>query len=460
MKKFDIVVVGGGFAGIYSAWRLAQDGASVMLIESSSHMGGILWSFDWRGFLVDVGTHHLDTRTEVELNFYRDVLGDASTLMVDHDWCSTTGRHWTHGFENPDFTLEDPEFCISALEEIISRTDIGVKCNTYRTYKEWLSQRYGNIVTNKLLGMVEKVSGYSIDYLAPEASDSLGMFSRIKLGGDRLMAALKEKNDRLDSCLAVTNGHSDIRFKGKGTTDGRFEYPKAGALRQFCIAAEDRLRSLGVHLIFSSKVCAIDASRNSDACSITVTDGTQLHSYKILWTLPLQSLLPLIGAQQPTEIAFYSGGFSLHVFEVDRKEIIGPDYLHDFSLHRKTYRYARPGVYGFQTRSDGRTFVIAEVPYHPDSMLDADLVSSIVWRDLRNVGYLRSSANCYDKTARVYPNAYQLPKVGWKEIVSRTDVELEPYASRIKWIESSHRGRYRFIEYFERKLRYDLRSNG
>lgn len=40
MKKYDLVVVGGGFAGVASSISASRQGASVLLIEKSNCLGG------------------------------------------------------------------------------------------------------------------------------------------------------------------------------------------------------------------------------------------------------------------------------------------------------------------------------------------------------------------------------------------------------------------------------------
>ena len=40
MKKYDLIVVGGGFAGVASAISASQNGMSVLLIEKSNALGG------------------------------------------------------------------------------------------------------------------------------------------------------------------------------------------------------------------------------------------------------------------------------------------------------------------------------------------------------------------------------------------------------------------------------------
>src|SRR4051812_13807770 len=39
-RKVDVVVVGGGFAGLTAAWSVVRAGHSVMLLEATGHVGG------------------------------------------------------------------------------------------------------------------------------------------------------------------------------------------------------------------------------------------------------------------------------------------------------------------------------------------------------------------------------------------------------------------------------------
>jgi squalene-associated FAD-dependent desaturase len=55
--RADVVVVGGGLAGIAAAVRLADAGAAVTLLESRPRLGGATYSFRRGGLAVDTGQH-------------------------------------------------------------------------------------------------------------------------------------------------------------------------------------------------------------------------------------------------------------------------------------------------------------------------------------------------------------------------------------------------------------------
>lgn len=57
-------VLGGGPAGLFSAWLLQQRGMDVVLFEAQGKAGGISRSFTWHGFTCDLGAHRLFAQDE------------------------------------------------------------------------------------------------------------------------------------------------------------------------------------------------------------------------------------------------------------------------------------------------------------------------------------------------------------------------------------------------------------
>ena len=51
----DVVVVGGGFAGVTAAREAALAGRSVMLLEARDRIGGRTWTAPWQGHDIEYG---------------------------------------------------------------------------------------------------------------------------------------------------------------------------------------------------------------------------------------------------------------------------------------------------------------------------------------------------------------------------------------------------------------------
>ncbi|MBN1529012.1 MAG: FAD-dependent oxidoreductase [Thermoleophilaceae bacterium] len=54
-RRYDVIVVGGGFAGVTAARECALRGRRVLLLEARDRLGGRTWSSAWNGFQIEYG---------------------------------------------------------------------------------------------------------------------------------------------------------------------------------------------------------------------------------------------------------------------------------------------------------------------------------------------------------------------------------------------------------------------
>jgi monoamine oxidase len=53
--RYDVIVVGGGFAGVTAAREAARDGRSTLLLEARDRLGGRTWTAPWHGHDIEYG---------------------------------------------------------------------------------------------------------------------------------------------------------------------------------------------------------------------------------------------------------------------------------------------------------------------------------------------------------------------------------------------------------------------
>lgn len=86
---YDVIIVGGGIAGLTAAAYIAKEGFSPLIIEQQDEVGGLINSFDYDGFIFDGGIRSIENSgvTHVvmkDLNLKVDMIKSHVTLGIDH----------------------------------------------------------------------------------------------------------------------------------------------------------------------------------------------------------------------------------------------------------------------------------------------------------------------------------------------------------------------------------------
>ncbi|MDQ3865973.1 MAG: FAD-dependent oxidoreductase [Actinomycetota bacterium] len=130
----DVVVVGGGFAGVTAAREAALAGRDVLLLEARDRLGGRTWSSSWDGIAVEYGGqwvhwHQPHTWSELTRAGLGVVVGgepDVASWFVGEERRSGTPaerdaiaeRGWNRFVEGVEEALPNPHEPLAALERL------------------------------------------------------------------------------------------------------------------------------------------------------------------------------------------------------------------------------------------------------------------------------------------------------------------------------------------------------
>jgi len=132
--RYDVIVVGGGFAGVTTAREAARDGRSTLLLEARGRLGGRTWTAPWRGHDIEYGGgwvhwHQPFTFSEitraglsVELSGEADAVawyvGDErrTGTIADRDAIANAG--WTRFVEGVEESLPNPHDPLHAIHRL------------------------------------------------------------------------------------------------------------------------------------------------------------------------------------------------------------------------------------------------------------------------------------------------------------------------------------------------------
>lgn len=103
--KYDVIVVGGGIAGLTTATYLAKEGHKVLICEKGDELGGLVSSFDYKGFTFDGGIRSIESsgivipmlrQLEIDIPFKRSIV----SLGIEDDIIKVVDKNSLFEYQN------------------------------------------------------------------------------------------------------------------------------------------------------------------------------------------------------------------------------------------------------------------------------------------------------------------------------------------------------------------------
>jgi protoporphyrinogen oxidase len=403
------VVVGGGFRGILAAYLLRKEGAPVILLERSGHLGGVLHSEQWEGLYLDKGCHLFSNDKNKTTKIMLEIMSD-EIIPVDVSYASILNGAKTEGFAIPDISALGEEIQQRVLFETIEAAT--ENANEPTSFFEKLVQQFGPTAAKILSGAVKKNYGLNSKYL-DAAIFPISLFNRLRIVPDDMANILKNVPE-LDRRIVATGhgGYFDLRDQGLINWPHHNFYPAHHGMNGFCEAADRTLKDIGVEIMLEISIENITCY--DDRVSLNLSDGSEIEADKIFWALESDPLARLIFGEEPISPYVNNVPMVLFYFLVPPSEVGSYTYVHDFSENSQIFRASAPGVYGQQTSPDGLTYVCFEVTTKIGSALWNDPESKLkaIWDEGVDMGMVSGDLPTKSKILKT-PVSYKGPKVGF-----------------------------------------------
>jgi len=322
--KPDVVIIGGGPAGLTAAYQLFKKGRSSVVLEKDSTVGGISRTVNYRNFLFDIGGHRFFTKIGAVEDMWREVLGDNFLKR----------RRMSRIYYNKKFFYY-PLRLMNALTGLGILNSIMILLSYIKahifpnkreeSFEEWVTNRFGKRLYNTFFRTyTEKVWGIPCSEIRAE-------WAAQRIKGLSLMSAVKN--------ALIKNHQRNGRNGVIKTLIDTFQYPKYGPGMMWETVA-DIVGANGSRVLLNAEVEEVlwDGSESRiNAVSVMVNGEKQLfRGDHFISSMPIRELIQKMKPSVPEEVMRAANDLRyrdfLTVALIVRKPDLFPDnwiYIHE-----------------------------------------------------------------------------------------------------------------------------------
>ena len=382
----NIVIIGGGIAGIYSALLYSEKGFKVTLVEKEKELGGLLRSQELfeEGLFYDFGTHFLGEsgNPQIDEQLFKGLEVDSFDYLKAGTFYK--GLYEKNGFLS-DENIENSQEYLNAL----------INCKAQKPYnnlKEQLEGSFGEGYATHVLSPIVKKFFFTNPIDLIEDCHALFGLSRIIAGSSEETIELKKQN-RFDALLAY-------HCYKEGTSLRKSIYPKEGGVGAWINAMEQELIKRSVAIVTDAEVGEI-TSKNSKITSVEI-NNTTLPLAKLIWTIPPFFLLSKLGIKlslsPPKRLTS-----SIFHFLVDKNYLTDLYYFQCYDTELKSFRVTLYDNYSKGKEGKYRVSVEVLLEAPPEKI---EVLQKEIFDELIQMSIFPKGVQVIDSAHNIYPNGF------------------------------------------------------
>lgn len=367
MQSSDVLIIGGGVAGLMAGIELAKNGKNVTLLEKESEVGGQckteVLQHGEDTFRFDYGGHRFITNNEVLLSFVEETLGDDLLIAQRSSVILHQNRVYEYPLNLKNLLKVAPlKLLVGAFFDTVKIVLKMVKPNE-RNFESWIESRFGKTLYKNFFGpYTKKLWGIEPSQLSADWA------------GQRI------------SLIDLKDVAKKLLFKNKNTVRTyakSYRYPKYGfgGLPQ---KMAQQFESLGGKIELNSGIEHIDYDLKEIKTVHTSTNSYQ--SEHIISTIPLNEMSAMLGFE--SGLKFRSLRFLCLGLDIEDFSPHTWQYVSDYDL--LPTRIQEPKRRSASMSPDAKSSIMLEIPCNKDDSIwtmSEEKLLEIVKKDLQRLNF-------------------------------------------------------------------------
>ena len=366
MPKKRILILGGGLAGLSTAWHLQKNGVDCRIFEKEKEAGGLCRSKKIGGFTFDCDGHLLHFKHRYTFNLVKGLLGSNLAKHQRSAWIYSSGRFSHYPFQANLYGLPKPVIQDCLLGFIQAYNHSLPEITQRYSFQDWIIQHFGK--------------GIARHFMTPY-NTKFWKHTQQKLTCEWLDGFIPAPS--LKEVIEGTIEPNKRQFGYNAT----FWYPKAGGINQLPLALTAQLK----HLHTGCPVSKIDLEEKR----ITLASGGSEKFDILVSTIPLPELPRLIGGlPKKTEALFkklnWNSIFNLNL-GINKNDSAARHWVY---YPQKEVSFFRVGFFhNFSTSlvPAGKNSLYVEIAYSKNKPVDKNRIIGHSINDLKKMNIFREN---------------------------------------------------------------------
>lgn len=396
---YDVVVLGGGPAGLSAAWELALARQRVLVIEQQETPGGLCATIEREGFRFDLGGHRIISKRHELVDRIRALMGDDLLERERHSVIVLGGRRYLYPLVARDLLSQLPPRTMARAVRDYARQRLHAWIDGpphEATFHDWVVHRFGETLYELFFRpYTEKLWGIPATELSSDWAAQRISLLNLSDVGLRLLG---------------------LRRGGARTYARRYLYPRHGIGMLFQRLVEE-LRRQGVTFLARTEVTKFErevASHRVTRVVLRTPEGTRSVACEaVISSIPLQRLAALVApnasALDVHIRALKHRGLRFFNIRLRGEPMVGATWVYVPEGSFTMTRIQEPVQRSPEMAPPGHTSLMLEIPADPGDALwtlPDDALYQRLARELATLGFeVRSRTMDFFSTyaAQAYP---------------------------------------------------------